>query len=85
MLSSVKEAINYIQQKFEYDRRQNRHHSSRRSSSSLKWNRDELESVLEIIREKAEQLEGNMQLEFAGAQRFFPFDSNNVDRIPKRM
>jgi transposase len=85
MLSSVKEALNNLQQKFENARRQNWRESSRRSSSWQKWNSEELQSLLNIIRDKAEQLEGNLQLRFAGAQRFFAFDNNAVDKIPKRM
>jgi hypothetical protein len=85
MLSSVKEAVNYLQQKFENDRRQNWDQSSKRSSSWQMLNNEKWESLLNIVRDKAEQLEGNMQLKFAGAERFFPLDKNTVDKIPKRM
>jgi hypothetical protein len=85
MLSSVKEALNYLEQKFQNDRLQNWQQSSRRSSSQQKWNSEKLQDWLNIIRDKAEQVEGNMQLQFAAAQRFFPFDNNTVDKIPKRM
>jgi hypothetical protein len=90
MLSSAKEALNLLQQQFENDneaqsdRRQNRQQSSRRSSSRQEWKLEELESLLNIIRDKAEQVEGNLQLEFAGAQRFFPFDNNTMDKLPRR-
>lgn len=85
MWSSVKEALNYFEQKFENNKRQNKNQSSRRASSWQQWNTDELESLLKIIRDKAEQVEGNMQFRFAGAQKFFPFDKNWMDSIPKCM
>jgi hypothetical protein len=90
MLSSVKEVLHSLQHKFEREnkdrsnRRQNWPPSSRRSSSPQKWNIDDLENLLNIVRDQAEQVEGNMQLPLAGAQRFLPFDNRTVDNIPRR-
>jgi hypothetical protein len=90
MLSSVKEAFNMLQDKFQLNnenqsyRPENKHQSSRRSSSRQKFNIADLASLLNITRDQAEQLEGNLQLTFAGAQRFMTFDNRTTDNIPWR-
>jgi hypothetical protein len=85
MVSSVKEALNYLQQKFEYNnenqnnRSQKKASSHRRGSKWQKWNIEELGSLLDIVPDQAEQVEGNIRLKFAGAQRFFAFDNHTLD------
>jgi hypothetical protein len=90
MLSSVKEAFKTLQGKIETDsddesnKPENRHQSSRRGSSRQKLNIGDLESLLNITRDQAEQLEGNLKLTLAGVQRFIPFDNRTTDKIPSR-
>jgi hypothetical protein len=90
MASSVKEALDYIQEKFENKANENngrykRSSSSRSSSSWPKWNIEEMQNLLNIVRDQAEQVEGNIQFPFAGAQRFLAFDNHTLDRIPRGM
>jgi hypothetical protein len=90
MLSSVKEAFRALREKVETGSEdegitpENRHQSGRRGSSRQKLNIGDLESLLNITRDQAEQLEGNIKLTWAGAQRFFPFDNSTADKLPRR-
>jgi hypothetical protein len=88
MVSSAKEALNYLKEKFETsteeqpNRRQKRSHSSK---SQQNWNAEDLESLLHIVRDQAQQIEGNMQFSFLGLQKFLAIDNHTLDKIPQRM
>jgi hypothetical protein len=91
MVSSVKEALAYLQAKLESNDnedesggRQKRGSARRKGSSGQSWNFEELEKMLDIVRDQAEQVEGNIQLTLAGSQTFVPFDNHTLDMIPKR-
>jgi hypothetical protein len=91
MVSSVKEALAYLQAKFENNDnedesggRQKRGSAHKKGSSGQSLNIEELENMLKIVRDQAEQVEGNIQLTLAGSQTFFPFDNHTLDMIPRR-
>jgi organic radical activating enzyme len=90
MVSSVKEALSYLQEKLEnnsedqHKARQKRAPSHRGGSSRQNFNVEELADLLNIIPDQAEQVEGNIELSLAGGQRFFAFDNHTLDAIPKR-
>jgi hypothetical protein len=85
MVSSAKEVLNYLKEKFEmskeeqHNRRQKRSHSSKQN-----WNAEELENLLHIVRDQAKQVEANMQFSWLGIEKFLAMDNYTLDKIPLR-
>jgi hypothetical protein len=54
------------------------------NKNKARLNNDELEKLVDIVRENTEQIEGNLLFNLAGSQRFLPFDNHTVENIPRR-
>jgi hypothetical protein len=87
MVSSAKEVLNYLNEKFEIDneeepnRRQKRSHPNR---SQKNLDAENLENLLHIVRDQAEQVEANMQFSLLGVEKFWAIDNHTLDKIPQR-
>jgi len=88
MVSSAKETLNYLKEKFEMNkdeqpnRRQKRSHSGK---SQQNWNAEDLETLLHIVRDQAQQVEGHMKFSLLGMEKLLAIDNHTLDKIPQRM
>jgi hypothetical protein len=55
-----------------------------RNKSGTNWNNDEIATMLDIVNENMEQVEGNFIFNHAGGDVLLPFDNHTLDSIPTR-
>jgi hypothetical protein len=58
--------------------------TTNRNKSDTNWNNDEIATMLDIVNENMEQVEGNFIFNHAGGDRLLPFDNHTLEIIPKR-
>lgn len=88
MVSSAKEAFNYLKEKFEMRKEEqpSRHQKKAHSGKGQQnWNAEDLETLLHIVRDQAQQVEGNMQFSLLGMEKLLAIDNHTLDKIPQRM
>ena len=86
MVSSAKEVLNYLNEKFEIDNEEEHNIRQKRShpSHQQNWDAENLENLLHIVRDQAEQVEANMQFSLLGIEKFWAIDNHTLDKIPQR-
>jgi Mg2+/Co2+ transporter CorB len=85
MVSSAKETLNYLKEKFEMSNQEKREKRSHSGKGQQNWSAEELETLLHIVRDQAQQVEGNMLFSLLGMEKMLTFDNHTLDKLPQRM
>jgi hypothetical protein len=51
-------------------------------NKSVNFSNDDISKLLGIVNEYTEQVEGSFTFNFAGGQKFLPFDNHTLQNIP---
>jgi hypothetical protein len=81
----VRDALGLVNKQFE-DVAQTKSKSGKKSNrnKSVNFSIDDISKLLGIINEYTEQVEGSIAFNFAGGQKFLPFDNHTLQNIPSR-
>lgn len=85
ILSSVRDTLGLVYEQFE-DIAQTKSKSDKKSNrnKSVNFSNDDISQLLGIVNEYTEQVEGSFSFNFAGGQKFLPFDNHTLQNIPSR-
>jgi hypothetical protein len=87
MVSSAKEIMNYLKEKFEMKKEEKtnrREKSSYSGKGQENWTAEDLETLLHIVRDQARQVEGHMHFSLLGMEKMLAIDNHTMDKIPQR-
>jgi len=83
ILSSVRDTVGLAYEQFE-EITQTKGKSGKKSNrnKSVNFSIDDISKLLGIVNEYTEQVEGSYTFNFAGGQKFLPFDNHTLQNIP---
>jgi len=83
ILSSARDTLGLVYEQFE-DIVQDKSKSGKKSNrnKSVNFSNDDISKLLGIVNEYTEQVEGSFSFNFAGGQKFLPFDNHTLQNIP---
>lgn len=81
----MRDTLDLVKEQFE-EIAQTKSKSGKKSHRSklVNFSNDDLSKLLGIVHEYTEQVEGSLAFNFAGGQRFLPFDNHTLQNIPSR-
>jgi hypothetical protein len=81
----VRDTLGMVNEKFE-DVNQTKSKSGKKSNrnKSVNFSNDDIIKLLGIVNEYTVQVEGSIAFNFAGGQKFLPFDNHTLQNIPSR-
>lgn len=81
----MRDTLGMVNEKFE-DVNQTKSKSGKKSNrnKSVNFSNDDIIKLLGIVNEYTEQVEGSIAFNFAGGQKFLPFDNHTLQNIPSR-
>jgi hypothetical protein len=79
----VRDTLDLVKEQFE-EIVQDKSKSGKKShrSKSVNFSNQDLSKLLGIVNEYRKQVEGSMAFNFAGGERFLPFDNHTLQNIP---
>jgi hypothetical protein len=85
ILSSVRDTVDLVNRQFE-ETAQTKSKSGKKSNrnKSVNLSNDDINKLLGIVNKYTEQVEGSIAFNFAGGQKFLPFDNHTLQNIPSR-
>lgn len=85
ILSSVRDTLGLVYEQFE-EVAQTKIKSDKKSNRNkpVNFSNDDISKLLGIVNEYTKQVEGSFAFNFAGGQKFLPFDNHTLQNIPSR-